>query len=1248
MWVNLSPYEKNRIIPESFGLTEMGRDLLAQDYILKQLTASLMYPEEELGKKFWDNIYARAKKEFNMADIPVDAFNKVWIIPEKAVVYEHGNSAFVVDAKLKVMLEEDYVASQKIKDYRPETIDQADQFPTEKNLLASGPWSSVSDLIRAVIVPEIEKEVNEGKHFANLRQIYNSMILAAWFKKNLKESLLGKVYVDQNKVKGIDLADKNSKLKIYEQYLQAFQKGVYNYIKEEYDPYRQEIIPKKYFSGGVTTQMLTDQVLEEKNDSAMLSEKEKNGLETSDLMVTVRLFENQKDKAITVQHIDDPKVLAPVRELAKQIHSQIMNPAFDIIAAVEPEQIMVGSERIFKDKIVTAEMKKYLNERLNELERVMNILKSRKDDNRLRNALVHTLLKPHQSGNVFFNKEAHILDAMRALRIHIDLLKEGTVIESKRGTRELDSFKSDLEGIMNGLIFLENIFKHNSDLKLLTSNESVEFFDMDMRFERDYAMLSHGQIISDANVLALVKELAKNILDGIKPKQRAMLEILTMLEENMMIDDNLIENLNILKDNAEKIAQSIRLSRENAFENILVRTLNGHDFNIAADIPNAVHSIVLTVDKLIKNKGEFTSEEETESLWSNYEKIMKAKEFLTKIVSHEDLQLRVIVLNIAGVETTFFDMHIPKIIENSPETKRDQLNAIEQKFNPLHSTILMVDDDAQALGLLGGIVHDQGYNIIFALDGVEALEKLKENKTVGLVMTDMYMPRMTGIELMDEMMADDNFNKIPVVMLTGAATDQIQNIRNRIGEDNYSLREVFEKPFDVSLVIKTIEDILPVEKPSSVETKGRIVNDIKTLSPLRKAAKEIYQTMSLGLEKIKNSVTVLSKNQESFLEVSKEAQAITKTLRDILASIQSQKSEEDVVISLMNMLTKRMPQEFDDELNAKDVVNTLFSIMIEGESVFSPEYLDEATLQDVKNYISHAQHVVNYLERVLAFVNRIAHAQEVEIKEYSVPNTKMAFFVLDVLLTAPALTEMPFLEGEDLIPLKEVAGFLKKTIEKNLDIIEKNEELLKEDWDKYLKAITAVLVAIKNDVSNAVFLNDNEAVAALHPILNGKLYHSGVQGKDVFDIPNEIGKGLGLAEITESSFLPKENLERNRMMYQRFLVMAIEHIENILEFLDKIEQSSKILLEPVTVSGERYVLFQFESSSDLAMNAGQNDSVGGIDLDSGYMDLQIKRDENGVALTLPFQSLDHMKIDGFIPAIINIKPIENIHLLLGF
>src|ERR1700679_2537920 len=58
LWVNLSPYEKDRIVPQALGQTEMGRDLLAQDYMLKQITASLIYPEKNLGKEFWDKVYA--------------------------------------------------------------------------------------------------------------------------------------------------------------------------------------------------------------------------------------------------------------------------------------------------------------------------------------------------------------------------------------------------------------------------------------------------------------------------------------------------------------------------------------------------------------------------------------------------------------------------------------------------------------------------------------------------------------------------------------------------------------------------------------------------------------------------------------------------------------------------------------------------------------------------------------------------------------------------------------------------------------------------------------------------------------------------------------------------------------------------------------------------------------------------------------------------------------------------------------
>ncbi len=270
MWVNLSPYEKNRIVPEDFGKTEMGRDLLAQDYMLKQLTASLMNPEADLGGEFWKRVYAKAKEKYGTTDIPMDTFNKIWIVPEKAVVYEHEKGAFVVKSHLKVMLEEDYIALEANKNSTKHGLGDVKK---EDLKVVSGVQS---EIIKDLLIPEIEKEVNEGKTFANLRQIYNSVILASWYKQALKETLLGQVYVDQKKTKGVEVDDKTINEKIYNQYVESFKKGVYNYIKEDYDPQTQAIIPRKYFSGGVELSPQiepTDQV--SGNDLAQTSEVKK-------------------------------------------------------------------------------------------------------------------------------------------------------------------------------------------------------------------------------------------------------------------------------------------------------------------------------------------------------------------------------------------------------------------------------------------------------------------------------------------------------------------------------------------------------------------------------------------------------------------------------------------------------------------------------------------------------------------------------------------------------------------------------------------------------------------------------------------------------------------------------------------------------------------------------------------------------------------------------------------------------------
>jgi hypothetical protein len=279
LWVNLSPYEKGQIVPKEFGQTEMGKDLLAEDYLLKQVTASALYPEGAIGKKFWDRVRAKVKQKFGDEDLPVDTFNKVWVMPDEATVYENtkAGTAYVIKSHLKVMLESDYLSKEK-----------------NQGTAAAAQTNEVQELakqvLREVVIPEIEKEVNEGKNFLKLRQVYQSSILAAWFKRKIKKSLLGKVYVDRKKIAGVNVDDPYVSEKIWSQYVEAFKKGVYNYTKDEVDTATDEIVTREYVSGGAVLSFTgtagTENILKVVTDDASKPSDSSDG---HDFAMTARL-----------------------------------------------------------------------------------------------------------------------------------------------------------------------------------------------------------------------------------------------------------------------------------------------------------------------------------------------------------------------------------------------------------------------------------------------------------------------------------------------------------------------------------------------------------------------------------------------------------------------------------------------------------------------------------------------------------------------------------------------------------------------------------------------------------------------------------------------------------------------------------------------------------------------------------------------------------------------------------------------
>jgi len=235
LWVNLSPYEQNRIIPQALSQTELGEDMLGQDYLLKQLASSLTYPESKSGQAYWNDLKDNK------------AFNRVWISADQAQVYEGKNVVLITKASLKVQTEDDYLAANKNGVGVDPRVD-----PKQDNGRTHG--SAATDAFRQHVLPSINTEINQGKNFAQLRQIYNAVVLGLWFKNKFKESFY-KNYFNRETTQGIDTADPQAKEKIYNLYVEAFKNGVYNYVKKDQTQNRFGAIKinrRQYFCGGVT------------------------------------------------------------------------------------------------------------------------------------------------------------------------------------------------------------------------------------------------------------------------------------------------------------------------------------------------------------------------------------------------------------------------------------------------------------------------------------------------------------------------------------------------------------------------------------------------------------------------------------------------------------------------------------------------------------------------------------------------------------------------------------------------------------------------------------------------------------------------------------------------------------------------------------------------------------------------------------------------------------------------------------
>ena len=119
--------------------------------------------------------------------------------------------------------------------------------------------------------------------------------------------------------------------------------------------------------------------------------------------------------------------------------------------------------------------------------------------------------------------------------------------------------------------------------------------------------------------------------------------------------------------------------------------------------------------------------------------------------------------------------------------------------------VLVVDDDATIRRLLQITLETEGFTVTTAGDGVEGLRMAQEQPRPDLVLLDIMMPGMDGLQVCHTLKNDPATKDIPVVLLSAKAQSHDIELGLRVGADDY-----ITKPPDLLDLVARVRQLLPV------------------------------------------------------------------------------------------------------------------------------------------------------------------------------------------------------------------------------------------------------------------------------------------------------------------------------------------------------------------------------------------------------------------------------------------------------
>jgi DNA-binding response OmpR family regulator len=125
-------------------------------------------------------------------------------------------------------------------------------------------------------------------------------------------------------------------------------------------------------------------------------------------------------------------------------------------------------------------------------------------------------------------------------------------------------------------------------------------------------------------------------------------------------------------------------------------------------------------------------------------------------------------------------------------------------------TIIVVDDNPDIVDIAKRMLESKGYNVLTAYNGAELFACLKEHKP-ALIILDILMPKMDGLEVLTRLKNTSETSSIPVIMLTGLAQYEDVLKGYKSGADYY-----ISKPFTGTTLLNGVNLVLGSGKRSEV------------------------------------------------------------------------------------------------------------------------------------------------------------------------------------------------------------------------------------------------------------------------------------------------------------------------------------------------------------------------------------------------------------------------------------------------